>query len=181
MKSNCTVHGVMLEINGCGLLISGAAGVGKSELGLALVCMGHRLVADDVVELRRQEDRLVACRNAQFAGFIAVRDLGVVNLIKTHGAAASVDRQRLDLILELEKADDQTSGGNRNLSGRRDSRRILEVEVPRVKLVSNPGRSLASLAETAARDQYLRNQGYRADLDFETRQRQQIQGGTTWN
>ena len=181
MKTMCTVHGVMLEVSGRGLLITGAAGIGKSELGLALVCLGHRLVADDVVEFRRQGNDLIALRDPQYAGFVALRDLGVVNLMMIYGAAASTDRQRLDLILELVKAGAQTEPGIEDLGGRRATRRILDVEIPSVKLVADGGRPLAQLAEVAVRDQQARDRGYRADLDLEAKQHQRVEDMATWS
>jgi HPr kinase/phosphorylase len=182
VKRSSTVHGVMLEVSGQGLLITGPAGAGKSELGLALVCLGHRLVADDVVELRRQGNDLIALRDPQFAGFVALRDLGVVNLIKIYGAAASTDRQRLDLVLELQQVDAQTEPRIEDLGGRRGTQRILELEIPSVTLVSDRGRPLARLAETAVRDQQARQRGYRADLDFEAKQQQRVdEGMATWS
>lgn len=181
MKESCSVHGVMLEVNGQGLLVTGPAGIGKSELGLALVCAGHRLIADDVVELRRQGDDLIALRDPEFAGFLALRDLGVVNLIRLYGAAASTDRQRLDLVLELLRADAQTDAEIGGLGGRRTRRRILDVEVPSVKLVAARGRHLAQLAEIAVRDQQARNRGYRADIDLEAKQQRRVEDQTTWS
>lgn len=181
MRQSGSVHGVMLEIDGDGLLITGPAGIGKSDLGLSLVCLGHRLVADDVVELHRHGDELIAVRDPRYAGFVVLRDLGVVNLIKTYGAAASVARQRLDLILELERAGERTGADTGDLAGRRDSERILGVEIPKVKLALVPERPLARLAETALRDERLRRRGYRADLDFEARQRQRLWSDATWS
>lgn len=175
-----TLHGVFLSVLGLGVLLQGVSGVGKSELALDLVARGHPLVADDAVELRRlAEGVLVGESTPLLYGFMEARGLGVLDIARTHGAAAVKPRERLDLVIRLDATERPVFSGEDRLRGRRSHKDILGVAVPEISLARGLGHNLAPLVETACRDHWLRLAGYAADEAFEQRQQAAITTGET--
>ena len=170
-----TVHGVFLSVLGLGVLLQGPSGVGKSELALDLVARGHPLVADDAVELRRLAGTVLVGESTPLLyGFMEVRGLGVLDLVRTHGPQAVKPRERLDLVIHLDAAERPVFSGEDRLRGRRGSKDILGVAVPQISFARGLGHNLAPLVETACRDHWLRLTGYAADEAFEQRQQAAI-------
>jgi HPr kinase/phosphorylase len=161
------LHGVFMEVFAVGVLITGRAGAGKSGLALELLDRGHRLVADDVVELERDEHGIVlgSCPPL-LKDFMAVRDLGVLDVRQIFGDGALAEATRLGLMLEL--LEDGWSGDA--LEGTRSRRTILGREFPVVALPARAGNRLALLAEAAVRDVELRRAGYDAPAALAARQ-----------
>ncbi len=165
------VHGVMVEVFGLGVLISGSSGQGKSELALELLTRGHGLVADDAVELvRGRGDYLVGYCPWLLHGFLEVRGLGILDVPRMFGARALRRPSRLDLIIRLYPAQDHAPDYVERLEGLRTLRRSLGVDTPEISLPVSVGHNLATLLEAACRDHWLRIQGYRADQEFAQRQ-----------
>lgn len=169
-----TCHGVLVAVAGAGVLLTGPSGLGKSALALELVSRGHRLIADDSVEISRSGNTLEGCCPvADFSPFLAVRGLGVLNIHRLYGAAAVGSRQRLDLLIQLIApaeldallADEATA----RLSGLRRCRELLGITLPELLLPVWPERPLAVMIECAGRDAALRATGYHADQDFAAR------------
>lgn len=172
-------HGVFMEVMGIGVLITGDACMGKSELALELVSRGHRLIADDVPEFSRiAPDTLAGSCPELLRDFLEVRGLGVLNIRALFGDSAIKQSKYLRLIIHLEPMSDQQIRAIDRLHGSRRTRTILGIEVPQVTLPVAPGRNLAVLVEAAARSHILFLKGYDASQVFIDRQQKQIQQNT---
>ncbi|HEY0484084.1 MAG TPA: HPr(Ser) kinase/phosphatase [Kofleriaceae bacterium] len=151
------MHGVLMDVLGIGVLLLGKSGIGKSETALDLVVRGHRLVADDVIKLRRQGPHVVG-RGAGIIGHhMEIRGLGIINVKDLFGISAVRDTKKVELVVELREWNDGEEYDRLGFDDRFD--RILEVAVPVVQLPVRPGRNLATLIEVAARNQLLKLQG----------------------
>jgi len=157
------LHGDLVEVQGLGILILGKSGIGKSEVALDLVARGHRLVADDVVQLRRISPVVLRGRAAERLGHhMEVRGLGVIDVEALFGTLATLDERQLDMVTELV----EWPGGEDRLGIAEEQVVLLEVELPLVRIPVRPGRSLAMLIETAARNHLLRLRGRQSALRF---------------
>jgi HPr kinase/phosphorylase len=155
------------------VFLRGASGAGKSEVGLELLSRGHKLVADDIVEWRREADgRVHGHCPALLEGFIEVRGLGILNARRLYGDAAVIRSAVLDLVIDLGVSTDATP--DERLHGRRGEYKVLGAGVPEISLPRRVGHNLAVLVEAACRDHRLRLSGYRADDDLVERQRRQM-------
>ncbi|MGB0721291.1 MAG: HPr(Ser) kinase/phosphatase [Gammaproteobacteria bacterium] len=161
------LHGVLLDVFGMGVLITGDPGVGKSELALELISRGHRLIADDAPEFRRTApDTVTGTCPDTIRGFMEVRGLGVLDISAMYGDTAIKPRQNLRLIVHLERMSVEQIHAIDRLRGSRSTHTILEVDVPMVTLPVAPGRDLAVLLETAVRNQHLVARGHDASEVF---------------
>jgi HPr kinase/phosphorylase len=154
-------HGVLMDILGLGVLLTGESGIGKSECALDLVVRGHRLVADDTVEVRcRGEAVLIGTCPELTRHHVEIRGLGLVNVTDLFGVSATRSSKRVELVVHLERWD----------AGREYERlgldpttiEILGISIPLVTMPVAPGRNLAMLVEVAARNQLLRSRGRHA-------------------
>jgi HPr kinase/phosphorylase len=164
------LHGVFLEVSGLGVLITGDPAVGKSELALELISRGHRLVADDAVDIfALSPDTLEGRCPTLLQDFMEVRGLGVINVRRLFGETAVKHRKNLKLIINLTPAErwDQVD----RLDMRAEGRVILGVEVPEVRIPVAVGRNLAVLVEVAVRNHILKLRGYNSSTEFAERQR----------
>ncbi len=158
-------HGVYMDIFGLGVLITGASGIGKSEIGLELISRGHRLIADDMVEFSRESPLVVVGRSPDALRYhMEIRGLGILNIRDLYGAAAITDTKRLSLVVELVPWD-QIAPEDRVL-GEEGEADILEVSMPRVPIPIRSGRSLAVLVEVATRNQLLKQRGIHSGEAF---------------
>lgn len=169
-----TLHGVLLRVSGVGVLLTGASGVGKSELALELLSRGHHLIADDAAEFRRSGALLRGRCPPLLQGFIEVRSLGILNVPRLFGRRSVLSSVRLDLVLSLETPQPASIHGLERLSGYRRTREILGVTVDEISIPIRLGHNLAVLVETACRDFALRRTGYHADADMTQRQMREI-------
>ena len=170
-----SLHGVFLEVMGLGLLLSGDAGVGKSELALELVSRGHRLIADDAPLLTKVAPGVISgsCP-ALLQDFLEVRGLGVLNIRAMFGDGAIKLNMPLHLLVQLTPLDKITASDKERLEGIVSRRDILGVSVPETTLPIAPGRNLAVLIEVAARNHLLRIDGYNAAAELQSRLEQQL-------
>ena len=156
-----TVHGVLVDLLGLGVLIVGESGIGKSECGLELVGRGHRLVADDLVEVRRRSESYVdACGPEATRFFMEVRGLGLIDVQAIFGVSAVCAHKTVGLVVELERWD--AAQDHERLGLDDQWYELAGVRVPLVRMPVGPGRSVATLVEVAARNQLLKAQGYHA-------------------
>ena len=158
------LHSVLLDVFGLGALILGESGIGKSECALDLIDRGHRLVADDVVEIKRMGDVLVGVSPDLTRLHMELRGLGVLNIKDLYGVSSMRLSKRVELVIQLERWE---AGKEYDRLGLRDETfLILGVEVPLVRMPVAPGRNIALLVEVAARNQLLREGGYDAAKRF---------------
>jgi len=158
-------HGVFVDIYGLGVLLIGKSGVGKSEIGLELISRGHRLIADDMVELvRATPDVLVGHSPELLRYHMELRGLGIVNIRDLYGAAAITDTKRLSLVIEL--ANWKDSMLDERVIASDQSIILHQVSVPYLRIPVQPGRSLAVIIEVATRNQLLKHRGIYSNQRF---------------
>lgn len=161
-------HGVLLDIYGLGVLIEGSSGIGKSECALDLVSHGHRLVSDDVVEVRRiGAERLLGTAPELLREHLEIRGLGILNIRDLYGVSAISTAKTIDLSIRLERWDEASEVDRLGIDAQ--AVEILGVSVPQVLIPVSPGRNLSTLVETAVRVQLLRSRGYDAARSFVAR------------
>ena len=161
LAARTVVHGVLMEILGLGVLIVGESGIGKSECALDLVVRGHRLVADDTVELRvRADSYLMGICPELTRHHMEIRGLGLINVQDLFGVASTRRSKRVELVIQLERWDPTREYDRLGLDDAHHE--TLGVRVPMVRMPVAPGRNLAILVEVAARNQLLRNGGLNA-------------------
>ena len=155
-----TRHGVLVNVFGAGMLITGNSGVGKSEAALELIKRGHQLVADDVVDIRRVDDRLIGEAPELVRHFMEIRGIGIIDVSTMYGAGAILHSKTINMVthLELWRADKEYD----RLGMSENTVDILGVKVPSLLLPIHPGRNLAVVLEVAARNLRLKQMGYNA-------------------
>ena len=169
------IHGVLLDILGLGVLIVGESGIGKSECALDLVVRGHRLVADDAVEIRRRAASIVIGSCPELTRHhMEVRGLGVINLRDLFGVASTRTSKRVELVVQLERWDPHREYDRLGLDD--EFFELLGLRIPLIRMPVAPGRNLAILVEVAARNQLLRARGSNAARDLAARLEAQLQG-----
>ncbi|WP_453993849.1 HPr(Ser) kinase/phosphatase [Bacillus nitroreducens] len=162
------VHGVLVDIYGVGVLIIGKSGVGKSETALELVKRGHRLVADDCVEIRQEdEDTLIGSAPELIEHLLEIRGLGIINVMTLFGAGAIRNFKRITLVVNLELWD-QTKQYDR-LGLEEEKMKIIDTELTKYTVPVRPGRNLAVIIEVAAMNYRLKRMGLNAAEDFSNR------------
>ena len=161
-----TIHGVLIEVFGIGVLITGDAGVGKSETALELIGRGHRLISDDTVKLKNISDAYLvgSGENLMFAHHMEIRGLGIINVANMYGVGAIREKKQVQLSVHLEKWDDSK---NYDHLGDSLQAEYLGIKIPRVEIPVKPGRNVPVLIETAARNERLKKQGFYSARDFD--------------
>ncbi len=155
------IHGVLLDILGLGVLLVGESGIGKSECALDLVGRGHRLVADDTVEVRRRAESIVLGSCPELTRHhMEVRGLGLINVRDLFGVAATRTSKRIELVVQLERWDETHEYERLGLD--EQYLELLGLRVPLIRMPVAPGRNLGTLVEVAARNQLLRVRGINA-------------------
>jgi HPr kinase/phosphorylase len=161
------LHAVLMDVFGLGVLIIGESGIGKSECALDLVDRGHRLVADDVVEIKRMTDALVGDAPDLTRHHMEIRGLGVLDIKDLYGVSAIRTSKRVELVVHLERWEPGKEYDRLGL--REESYPILGVALPLIRMPVAPGRNLAILVEVAARNQLLKERGYHSAARFAER------------
>ena len=164
-----TRHGVMMEIYGEGVMIQGESGVGKSEVAIELIKRGHRIIADDAVEIKLTErGNLVASSPALIRHYMELRGIGIIDVRRLFGMGAVKDDQRIDMILKLEPWDDKAFYDRLGLE-MATTDELLGVSLPVVTIPVKPGRNLAVIVEVAAMNNRNRKMGHNAAQELTMR------------
>ncbi|RCW67065.1 HPr(Ser) kinase/phosphatase [Saliterribacillus persicus] len=170
------VHGVLVDIYGIGVLITGQSGVGKSETALELVKRGHRLVADDSVEIRQEDyDRLIGSSPPLIEHLLEIRGLGIINVMTLFGAGSVRSHKRIALTINLETWDQKKQYDRLGLE--EEVMKIIDVNIPKITLPVRPGRNLAVIIEVAAMNFRLKRMGVNAAEEFSRRLTTMIKSG----
>jgi HPr kinase/phosphorylase len=161
-----SIHGVLVEVYGLGILILGDSGVGKSETALELIERGHRLVADDVVDIRNVSGNILMGTGANriIAHHMEIRGLGIINITHLFGVGAIRDRKQIQLVAVLEEWDSQKTYDR--LGSEDKVMEILGVSIPKLEIPVKPGRNIPIIIETAAMNERLKKMGYNSAREF---------------
>jgi len=161
LADRTVMHAVLMDILGLGVMIIGESGIGKSECALDLIVRGHRLVADDTVEVRRRNETILIGTCPELTRHhMELRGLGVINIKELFGIASTRSSKRVELVVQLERWE---SGRQYERLGLDDEFfEMLGLRVPFIRMPVAPGRSVAILVEVAARNQLLRARGHHA-------------------
>ncbi|MFW5814564.1 MAG: HPr(Ser) kinase/phosphatase [Spirochaetota bacterium] len=161
-----TIHGVLAEVFGIGVLILGDSGVGKSEAALELIERGHRLVADDAVDIRCVAGNILlgAGANQALGHHMEIRGLGIINVTHLFGVGAIRDSKQIQMIVELELWDSNKQYDR--IGAEERTRDILGVQVPYLQVPVKPGRNVPIIIETAAMNERLKKMGYFSAKEF---------------
>lgn len=163
-----TQHGVLVEVYGEGILLLGESGVGKSETAVELVKRGHRLIADDAVEIRRVSNKsLVGAAPSNIRHFIELRGIGIVNVSRIFGVGAVKLTEKIDFIINIEPWDSEKTYDRMGLE--EQTTEILGLKIPSVTIPVKPGRNLAVIIEVAAMNNRQKKLGYNAAADLLSR------------
>ena len=171
-----TRHGVLLDIYGEGVMITGDSGVGKSEAAIELIMRGHRLVADDAVELRKISDQLIGTSPEVIRGYIELRGIGVIDVRQLFGMRSIKSESQLDLVIHFEQWDSTKFYDRLGIEDHFTE--ILGLQVPIVTIPVRPGRNLASIVEVATMNNRHRKLGFNAAEELARRVDQRADGGT---
>jgi HPr kinase/phosphorylase len=159
------VHGTLVEVFGIGVLLEGDSGVGKSESALSLIERGHRLIADDLVEIRRISGNILMGSGAQVVSHhMEIRGLGIINITHLFGVGAIRDRKQIQLVVQLETWNPEKNYDR--IGAEENTVDILGVHVPCVVIPIKPGRNVPVIIETAARNERLKKMGYYSAREF---------------
>lgn len=159
------VPGVCLNVFGIGILLRGDSGIGKSETAYTLIGRGHRLVADDIVVLRKlSHQTILGTHNEMNKEFLALRSVGLLNIARVYGSKSFQDETRITLDIELTKWEKHEL--NNDLELKTEYTNYMGVEIPHIEIQLQPGRDVAGLIEAAANSWYLKQQGYSAAEEF---------------
>jgi len=163
-----SIHGTLVEVYGIGVLLIGKSGVGKSECALELVERNHRLVADDIVEVRKIDESLLMGSGSEIIRHhLEIRGLGIINVKDLYGIGAVRNRKRIELVVLLEEWDSSKYYDRLGIDEKRHT--ILEIDVPFITVPVRPGRNIPIIIETAALNQRLKKMGVYSAQELDTR------------
>ena len=175
LAERTVLHAVLMDILGLGVLIVGESGIGKSECALDLIVRGHRLVADDTVEIRRRSETILIGTCPELTRHhMELRGLGLINIKDLFGIASTRSSKRVELVVQLERWDNSREYERLGLDD--DFYEVLGLRVPLIRMPVAPGRNIAILVEVAARNQLLRSRGHHAAKMLADRLEQQLKG-----
>lgn len=165
LAEEMVIHGVCLNVYGMGIILRGKSGIGKSETAHTLIGRGHRLVADDIVVLKRlSPETLIGTHNETNKEFLALRSIGLLNVVRVYGSRAFKDETRIALDIELTTWEKDSLHNELEVESK--YKEYMGVKVPHIEIQLQPGRDVAGLIEAAATNWNLQQQGYRAIEEF---------------
>ncbi len=166
LSPTSSLHGVLMDVYGVGLLILGKSGIGKSECALDLILRGHRLVADDMVHIqKRSPSSVIGSGFEVIQHHMEIRGLGIINIRSLFGVEAIRERKKIELVLELMEWDAHREYDRLGFEEEKYS--ILGVELPMLRIPVTPARNLTTIIEVAVRNHLLKVMGYDSALEFE--------------
>ncbi len=166
LASTSSLHGVLMDVYGVGLLILGKSGIGKSESALDLILRGHRLVADDMVHIqKRSPSSVIGSGFEVIQHHMEIRGLGIINIRSLFGVEAIREKKKIELVLELMEWDAHREYDR--LGFEEEKFTILGVELPMLRIPVTPARNLTTIIEVAVRNHLLKVMGYDSALEFE--------------
>lgn len=171
------VHGVLVDVFGIGILIIGRSGIGKSELALDLILRGHRLIADDIINIKKKPPSTLYGASSEIIKYhMEIRGLGIINIKDLFGIAAIRDKKLIELVIELEE---WNPGSNYDRLGIDENHyTLLGVHIPFIKIPVRPGRNIAAIVEIAARNQLLKLGGHYSAREFQEQLNEEIMSQT---
>lgn len=168
LAPSTSIHGVLIDVFGVGLLLLGKSGIGKSEAALDLVLRGHRLVADDIVEIRKRlPDHIFGSGSEIIRHHMEIRGLGIINIKDLFGISAVRDAKKIEVVIELVEWNEEEEYDRLGVEELRYA--ILDVAIPMLRIPIRPGRNITSIIEVAARNQLLKLQGKHSAREFQER------------
>jgi HPr kinase/phosphorylase len=177
LTASASLHGVLMDVFGVGILLLGKSGIGKSEIALDLVMRGHRLVADDIVDVtRRKQDTLYGAGNAIIKHHMEIRGLGIINIKDLFGVAAVRERKKIELVIELVEWDPQHEYDRLGVEEAKFC--VVGVDIPLAVVPVRPGRNMTTIIEVAARNHLLKLQGHHSAKEFADRLNRAIAEGS---
>ncbi|MBM7113385.1 HPr(Ser) kinase/phosphatase [Archangium primigenium] len=177
LTESSSLHGVLIDVFGVGILLLGKSGIGKSEIALDLVMRGHRLVADDIVDVTRRRQGVYGTGNAVIRHHMEIRGLGIINVKDLFGVSAVRERKLIELVIELHEWDPNQEYDRLGVEDR--FMNIVGVDVPLSVVPVRPGRNMTTIIEVAARNQLLKQQGHHSAREFAERLNRAIAEGAT--
>ena len=176
MAPRITRHGVFVEVYGEGLLLVGESGIGKSEAAVELIKRGHRLVADDAVEIRRVDSTtLMGTAPELIRYYLELRGIGIIDVRRIFGSGAVKHNEKIDLVVQLETWNPDKTYDRLGLSN--NTMNILGVELPMITIPITPGRNLAVILEVAAMNNRQKKMGHHSGLEFVEQIDRRMEGG----
>ncbi len=168
LSPTTSVHGVLIDVLGVGVLLLGKSGIGKSEAALELVLRGHRLVADDIVEVhKRPPDMIYGSGSEMIKHHMEIRGLGIINIKDLFGISSVRDQKKIEVVVELVDWNDEEEYDRLGVEEQRHL--ILDVALPMLRVPIRPGRNIGSIIEVAARNLLLKFQGKHSAREFQER------------
>jgi HPr kinase/phosphorylase len=168
-----SVHGVLIDVLGVGVLLLGKSGIGKSECALDLIIRGHRLVADDIIKVRLKLPAVLFGEGNDLLHYhMEIRGLGIINIKHLFGVAAIRERKKIDMVIELVEWQDGQEYDRLGLE--ETTYELLGVKLPLQTIPVRQGRNITTIVEVAARNQLLKEMGYHSAVEFEERLEQRM-------
>ncbi|MBI4196781.1 MAG: HPr(Ser) kinase/phosphatase [Deltaproteobacteria bacterium] len=176
LTETTTAHGVLVDVFGVGILLTGKSGMGKSECGLELVMKGHRLVADDIVHIqKRAPNELYGSASDLLRYHMEIRGLGIINIKDLFGVASVRDQKLIEMVIDMIEWTPREE--YERLGVDEKTREMLGVRLPLIRIPVRPGRSLTSVIEVAARNQLLKQKGIYSAHEFQEKLAKAILAG----
>jgi HPr kinase/phosphorylase len=171
--ASTTTHGVLMDVFGIGVLIIGKSGIGKSELALDLVLRGHRLVADDIVNIKKKPPSTLYGSGSEIIKYhMEIRGLGIINIRDLFGISAVRDHKIIELAVELHDWDPRAEYDRLGIEEKKYT--LLDVRLPFVQIPVRPGRNIAAIIEVASRNYLLKLQGHHSAREFQDKLNKEI-------
>ncbi len=167
LAPSTSVHGVLLDVLGIGVLLLGKSGIGKSEAALDLVVRGHRLVADDIVNIHLRGTIIFGSGSGIIRHHMEIRGLGIINIKDLFGISSVREAKKIELVIELAEWDENEEYDRLGID--EYNYPVLEQHIPMLRLPVRPGRNVATIIEVAARNQLLKLQGHNSAREFQDR------------